>query len=378
MIEKEISELRRRMRPDKNALTAVHGCYVTGEKKIISRFSQSIGLMTEDENEKYMTLLRKALSGGCGRNLIDIPFRTQQVADSDEHRLLMSLRAGLDDEQLLGQLFEKIIESVVMEGNYLILIVRDVYDVPTRTKDNIELADGSSEVFSYLLCSICPVSPAKPALCYAPSDCVFHDRAQDWIVCAPEAGFLFPAFDDRRSNIYNALFYTRDPSEGHEALISALFNIDPPKPAGEQKSSFETILGETLEDECSLDLVETVHDSLCGLIAQHKSSKEPEPLTVSARQISGMLESCGVSSERLERFSERCDEEFGADAQLRPRNLIDTTRIGVKTPDVVIKVNPERSDLIETRIINGSRYILIRADDGVEVNGVNIHIPADS
>ena len=44
------------------------------------------------------------------------------------------------------------------------------------------------------------------------------------------------------------------------------------------------------------------------------------------------------------------------------------------TPDVVVQVNPERSDLIETRVIDGFRYILIRAEEGVEVNGVNIAI----
>ena len=46
----------------------------------------------------------------------------------------------------------------------------------------------------------------------------------------------------------------------------------------------------------------------------------------------------------------------------------------VKTPDVSIKVAPDRSDLIETRVIGGIKYILINAEENVEVNGVSIRI----
>ena len=71
------------------------------------------------------------------------------------------------------------------------------------------------------------------------------------------------------------------------------------------------------------------------------------------------------------------DETFGFEADLHPKNIIDNKHFEVKTPDVVIKVDPARSDLIETRVIGGVKYILISADESVEVNGVNINI-ADS
>ena len=87
-----------------------------------------------------------------------------------------------------------------------------------------------------------------------------------------------------------------------------------------------------------------------------------------------LLNSCGVSEEKITAFEERYDDVFGADATVPPQNIIDAKQFEVKTPDVTIKVNPERSDLVQTRIINGARYILIRADEGVEVNGVNIRI----
>ena len=88
----------------------------------------------------------------------------------------------------------------------------------------------------------------------------------------------------------------------------------------------------------------------------------------------GVLESCGVSPERLEAFSEKYDERFGADNDIRPRNVVNQKQFEVKTPDVTIHVNPERKDLVETRNIDGTNYILIRAEGGVEVNGIDIHI----
>ena len=92
MNNKEIGEIRRRVRRDRSNMTAIYGCYVNDNKEIISEFHQSTGIMPENEADKYFGLMRRALSGTIGKNLIDITFRTSQVADSEEHKLLMELR----------------------------------------------------------------------------------------------------------------------------------------------------------------------------------------------------------------------------------------------------------------------------------------------
>ena len=92
MTQKEIAELRRRFRPDKSAINHIYGCYVNGNREIISYLDEPLGIMPQEESEKYLSLLKKSLSGTQGKNLIDIVFSTQQVADSEEHRLLMALR----------------------------------------------------------------------------------------------------------------------------------------------------------------------------------------------------------------------------------------------------------------------------------------------
>ena len=375
MNDKEIGEIRRHLRRDRSNITKIYGCFVNDNKEIITEFSQSTGIMPENEGDKYFALFKRVLSGSVGKNLIDITFKTSQVAGSLEHKLLMDLRESkLGDDELLHSFFQKIIDSVTLEGNYLILIGCDSYDVPFKGKDDLSDSDKSEEVYTYLICAICPVKQTKPNLHYVPEEKLFHDGAMNQPVSAPALGFLFPAFDNRATNIYNALYYTHDIKVSQDALIEALFNTPVPMPAAEQKKCFEALLTTALGDECNLDVVQTVHDQLCQRIELHKKSKVPEPLMIAKADVKEALASCGVSEEHLAKFSVDYDETFGFEADLHPKNIIDSKRFEIKTPDVSIKVDPARSDLIETRVIGGVKYIMICADENVEVNGVSIHI----
>ena len=375
MIDKEIGELRRHLRRDRSNMTAIYGCYVNENKEIISQFKQSLGIMPENESEKYFALMRRTLSGSLGRNLIDITFKTSQVAGSPEHQLLMDLRkTQLKDEELLMTFYKKIIDTVSLEENYLILVGCETYDVPFKSKDDEFRKDQSEESYTYILCSICPVKQTKANLHYVPEEKTFHDGAMNQMVQAPALGFLFPAFDNRSTNIYNALYYTRNVKESQDALVEALFNAPIPKPAAQQKQTFEALLTTSLGEECSLDVVQTVHDQICQRIEMHKEAKVPEPLLISKEDVKEVLTGCGVTEKPLAKFSVDYDEAFGFEADLHPKNIIDNKHFEVKTPDVIIKVDPARSDLIETRIIGGVKYIMICADENVEVNGVNIHI----
>lgn len=374
MNEKEIGELRRHLRRDRSNMTAVFGCFVNDNKEIIAEYRASTGIMSENEADKYFAILRKALSGSVGKNLIDLTFKTSQVAGSPEHDLLMKLRESkLQDEELRGTLYQKIIESLVLEGNYLILLGCDSYDVPFKSKDDALQNDAADETFTYLICAICPVKQTKPNLHYVPEEKTFHDGAMNQPVSPPEVGFLFPAFDNRSTNIYNALYYTHNVKENQDALIEAVFNTPVPKPAAEQKKCFEALLTSSLGEECNLDVVQTVHEQLCERIELHKESKVPEPLLVDKQTLKDVLASCGVSETGISKFSVEYDEAFGFEAELHPKNIIDSKHFEIHTPDIAIKVDPTRTDLVETRVIGGVKYILINADENVEVNGVSIH-----
>lgn len=375
MNEKEVAEIRRRFRPQQTNITKIRGCCVNGRREILSEFSPSLALMDEAETEKFLTILKKTLSGTLGKNLIDLSFATQQVVSGEEHKLLMKLRSSLlEDEEAVHAFYEKIVQSIEIEGTYLILLACDRYDVPYRGKDGESLEDASSEMFTYILCSICPIKLTKPALSYQVAENEFHNLREDWLVSAPEAGFLFPAFDGRCANLYGALYYTKSASQNHPELIDSIFRVEPPAPADEQRESFQSVLAESLEKDCSLDVVQAVHSKLSALIADHKANKEEEPLSISRETVRQVLSSCDVAEEHVAAFEQKYEETFGEGAEIRPQNIVNPKQLEVCTPDVTIRVNPERGDLIETRVLNGIKYILIRADEGVEVNGVNIHI----
>lgn len=373
MNEKEIAEIRRRFKHDKNGITKIRGCYVNDKKEIMSEFTQSIGLMSLEETESLFKILKKNFSGSLGKNLIDIEFSTQQVSDSDEHKLLMELKnSELENDDAVKHLYENIIQAYNSDENYLILLACDKYDVPFFGKDGEEQED-STEVFSYFLCSVCPVKITKSALGYFVYDNSFRNIGADYAISAPEIGFMFPSFDDRSTNIYNALYYTKSISENHREVVDSIFNTKIPMPAAEQKETFQTLLAETVEDECSYDFVQSVHDSFTEMINDYKNSKEQEPLVVSKKDVKKILETCGASESHIQAFEEKYDVQFGANTEIPPQNLIDPKKIEMKTPDVIISVNPERSYMVETRIIDGVKYIMVRAEEGVEVNGINIH-----
>lgn len=375
MNDREVSELRRRFRADKSNITKIRGCYVNDKGEVLTKFSSSVALMLEDEKEKVLTVLKKALSGAVGKNLMEINFPTKQVMEGAEHRLLRDLKdSRLEDEVACDKLYEKIIKTVSFDTNYLILLAYDAYDVPFKGKDGNGFSEGSDQVFSYVVCSICPVKLSKSGLSFHAQEQEFHNSKTDWLVAAPELGFLFPAFDDRSSNLYGALAYTRDAGNNHPEFVETVFGAQPPMPATVQKETFETMLGSALEEDCSIKVVQAVHAQFSDMIEEHKQSRDKEPLMISKPELNHMLKSGGVPEEKIKAFSDRFDAEFGAQTDLRPKNLVDSGKFRVETPDVKIQVAPDKRDLVETRILGGVKYILIRAEEGVEVNGVSVEI----
>jgi len=378
MNRKEIAEIRRRFNPDKNAISRVRGCYVNDKREVVSAFDRPLLSFPLEEQEKYLSIFRRTLAGVPGRNLIDIEFRPDQVMDDEAHGLLMGLRnTALSVDEGAERLCRAIIGSLELEGNYLILMAHDAYDVPFRHTDEHKADVISEEVFSYIMVAVCPVKLTKPALCYFGDDNAFHTREPDWAVAAPELGFMFPTFDERAANIYSALYFTKDAGNIHGEFVDAVFHCDAPMPAAEQKEAFQAVLEDALDADLSFGVAQSVHEQLREMLEIHNQDKRAEPLELSRREVSGMLEACGVPEERLAAFEEKYDAEFGRDAPLSAVNIVEPKKFEVRTPDVVVRVNPERSDLVETRVIDGMRYILIRADEGVEVNGVNISIAGD-
>lgn len=374
MNEKETGEIRRRIKLGKCAVNYIYGCFVNEKKEVVSSFRQSLGLMDNDDADNLLSIIRKTLSGTLGKNLIDLPYKNQQVVDSDEHRLMSALRTQApESEEAINIFFNATASTLAMGNNYLILLIQDSYDVPQYGSDESRIEDSSS-VYNYCLCTVCPVKQSKQALGFVAHENAFKTLAANQLISPPEIGFLFPTFDDRTANIYDILYYTKNTADNHPEFIENILRTEVPMPAEEQKEVFNSIIEETLSEDCNLEVAVNVRDVLCEKIEEHKQQKDEDPPVITKKSVSNILTNCGVNEERVKSFEDKFDESFGENAELSPQNFVNTKELSVSTPDVSIKINSDRSDLLETRVIDGKKYIMIRAESNVEVNGITVKI----
>ena len=373
MTDRELREIKRRFRPDKSNVSRIVGCFINENKQVSYKINQSLSLGDSVVSEQLLAVLRRSLSGSIGISQNQIEFSTKDVSESPKHALLMKLRAsGLRDEVALQELYSAIAESLELGSSYAVLLGYDVHDVRTKYTDG---EDGeSTSQFSYFTCAVCPVKEAGDSLRFRESDRLFHSDSSQGVLGNPEIGFTFPAFDDRSTNIYGALYYTRSKTSSYPEFTERIFGKSHPMPPTVQRNAFSATLGTALSDECTLDVVKAMHATVGEMVEAHKESKDPQPLTVTKHTVKEMLESIGVESESLEKMGTAMDEIFGTGAALTPKNLIQYNKFELKMPEIKITVSPEYKDLVTTRTIGEEKYLMIKVSGSVEVNGIPITI----
>ena len=370
MNKKEVTEIKKQFTPHNCAITRICGCYVDGEKEKKTELKEAFLSLPEEEMFKYFDIFRKSLSGTIGKNLLNMEFPLETESEGGTQEFLLKLRnSRLTDDDLLTEFYNRVIDSYYFPENYLILLIHAVYDIPGKASDGTEMFDASDEVFDYILCCFCPVKLSKPALSYHADENSFHERIRDWIVEMPDAGFLFPAFNDRSTDIHSLLYYSKNAENLSNGLTDVLLGCVPPLTAGSQKETFKALIEETLGDDCEYEVVKNIHENLNELIEQN--AENPEPLELDKAEVKYLLAKSGVEEAKLETFDEHFDAAAGENTSLLAANVANTKKFEIKTPDITIQVNPECADLVETRIIDGRKCLVIAVDDRVEINGIS-------
>ena len=371
MTTKEIAEIKKQFTPDRCAITRICGCYVNSEKEKQLEMKEAFLSLSDEEMFKYFDIFRKTLSGTIGKNLLNMEFPLQQELEGGTQEFLLKLRdSGLKDEELVTQFYDRVISSYDFGENYLILLIHAAYDIPGKTNDGLDMDDASTDVYQYVLCSICPVKLSKAALCYNAQNNTIEERIRDWIVDMPSLGFLFPAFNDRNTDLHSLLYYSKNAEELHQTLIDEILGCVTPLSAKSQKETFNSIIQETLGSDCDYEAVKTIHEKITEMVDEH--ADEPEPLTLDKYEVKKLLQEGGATKEDLEDFDERYDDSVGEKSSFLASNISSARKFEIKTPDVVIQVNPERTDLVETQVIDGRTYLMIEVTDSVEVNGLSV------
>ena len=371
MNKKEILEIRKQFTPANCAITRICGCYVDHEKNKKLESKDTFLSLPEEEAFKYFDIFKKTLSGTVGKNMLNMEFPLDAEMPGGTQEFLLKLRnSKLEDDMLLEEFYDKVIATYEYAENYYIILIHAMYDIPGKGSDDLEMFDASDEVYEYLLMSICPVSLSKAGLCYNAEDNRIEDRIRDWIVDMPDKGFLFPAFNDRSTDLHSVLYYTKKSSDLQPEMIDQLLGAKMPMSADDQKETFQMIIEDTLGEDGDYETVRNIHETLNDLIEEHK--EEPEPLALDKIEMRKVFEQSGVDTEKMWNFDRNFEENAGEKATLLASNIAETKKFNIETPDVVIKVNPDRADLIETRIIDGRQCLVIPVDDHIEVNGINV------
>lgn len=371
MNKKEIAEIKKQFDADRCAITKICGCYVDHEKQIKTELEQAFLALPQEEMFKYFNIFRSTLSGTLGKNLINMEFPLETEAEGGTQEFLMRLRAsGLKDAELVHEFYQKIIDNYNYGENYYIILIHAVYDVPGKAHDGMEMEDASDTVFEHILCSICPVNLAKSALCYNEAHNSIEERIRDWVVDAPAHGFLFPAFNDRSTDIHGLLYYSKNPETLQLEFIDQMLGTNQPLTSKGQKEAFQTIIEETLGDNCDFATVKSIHENLQEIMEENQDS--PAPVQFEKNDVKRLLEVSGLSDEQLEDFDACFEESVDEKAVFAAANVVNTRSFDIKTPDVTVKVSPDKTHLVETRVIDGRTCLVIEITESVEVNGINV------
>lgn len=427
MTKKDILELKKRLNKTDCSITRLCGCYVDGNKNKILTLSETFLNLEDDEFFKYLDLSRKCLSGTVDNNLLQLEFPLEEEAPGGRQQFLMGIReSGLKNEELLGRFYDLVIEHYDYAGNYLILLFKDAYDIITKTKDGLKL-DESEEVYDYLLCAICPVTLSKPGLGYREEENRIGARIRDWVVGAPDTGFVFPAFDHRSSDIHSLIYYIKDPRDSRPDFVENVLGCGTKRTAAEQKHVFSSIVKQAFaaedadSEEVLLQLQESFQDILCP--DGEEVYEETEPVVLTKELVEEVLTGHEIQGDAARHIREGISREFESEPPAL-QNLIDEKaleknarkreeeqlRLQVQTLqrelaqktfpsgdgepadtdsadtsgsisdepvyDVVLQVKPEKTPYIKSEIIDGRKYLIIPVaeNEQIKVNGAAAEI----
>lgn len=425
MNKKEVLELKRRFKKEAATFTRVCGCYVDGNHNKVCKFGNTFLNLEEDEFYKYLEIANKALSGTIGNNLLELKFPIEEEEVGGRQHILMALRASkLEDENLLDTFYDLVIDTYDHAGNYLIVLFHDAYDVMSRTSDNNNL-DESEEVYEYLICAICPVDLSKPGLGFLEEEHRIGPRVRDWVVGAVDTAFLFPAFNDRSTDIHSTLFYTKNTKEPHSEFMANGLGCGIERTATEQKMAFHSIVRNVLgaEDERTDDVLLDLQQNLSDMIDEYAETHDDDEdvFLLDKEVVTKLLADSEISEEKAAKIEKSVDEAFGekppaaenvidskalVQNELRVEKMALEDQVGTltvqlnekdealaertsqliekqeeidnyiaetKTYDVVLRVKPEKASQIKSQVINGQKCLVIPMgeDEHATINGVN-------
>lgn len=375
MRKKDILELKKRFKKDHCTFTKMCGCYVNGEKNILLKFRETFLNLEEDDYFKYLEISKKVLSGTIENNILELNFELNEEHVNEKQLEFMKLKnSQLKDDLLLDDFYNSIINNYDYEGNFLILIFHDAYDIITKTKDNAKL-DESEEVYEYILCAICPVELSKAGLRYFEEENSIKSRTRDWVVEAPSNGFVFPAFINRTTDVNSIIYYTKNAKDTHPELMENVLGCPSKQTNTEKKETFNDILRDALgpDEKKSDHFFMEIQESLNNKIEEHNIIHEDSetPIFLTDEVIQDILNESGVPDEITTKIEKSYAESFG-DTPPVADILIDNKALAAKAQKKKEEILEKQVRILENKLERVTQDNSLNTEAAVEIDSNNL------
>lgn len=372
MNKKEIAEIKKQFTPEYCSITRICGCYVDAEKNKKTKLKEAFLSLPEEEMFKYFDIFKKTLSGRIGKNLMNLDFPLKQEKEGSTQEFLMQLRESkLKDDELLDEFYDRVIENYDYPENYYIILIHAIYDIPGKASDGTEMQDASDDIYEHILCSICPVNLSKAGLSYDVAENNIKDRIRDWVVAKPETGFLFPAFNDRSTDIHSTLYYNKSTKNIHPDFVEKILGAAIPMTAEYENGKFMELINDNFGNYRTFDFAENLVETLDYIKEQRSSS--PDVATISYKKMRQIFEYCGIQEEKLSDFDELWNQYFDNE-DLILDNIHNPKTAKIITPDATICISPDRIKLVELQEVNGVPSLVIPVNGELKVNEIEVDL----
>ena len=350
MNKKEISAVKKALSPEKGAASRFY-CMGTKNKAFSA---VELGMLGEEERDLCMALFKKALSGKTGKNLVPVSFPVEQEAEGGTQERLISLLGGDKEEEGYKALASELADAYG-DDDSVVMILPGSFDIP-----------GTDNIYSFILCAICPAASTKPVLSYDGAS--ISGTKKVTALGAPSCGFLFPSYTDGQPDVHNALVYAKKPASMPDAVIEKILGCHVPVTADEQKEAFSSLVENLLGSGCDYQTVRAIQDNLAEALEE---SASPDLLEYTKSDIQRLFEASGVPERVLEGFDDAYEEAVGDIRALTVGNLVDA-KITVRTSDVAVTADSGKAGSVTAVMVNGRKCLAVPFEGEVTVNGVRI------
>lgn len=355
MLRTDFNELKKALSPDLASIQEIWASYANMEKTVLFSSKKTMVSLTDEEQQVYSDIFKKVLSGKKGKNAFIMPLEE----DNTKKDLMFSISKN-QPEKDIQDFIDEIIEQYDAKDSFAVLVATGSYDVPSYASDGAKL-DGYDETYKFFICAICPTKLAKPSVVYRHNSDFFEKAKRDYVLQPPTVGLLFPAFENRQSNVNKFVFYaksTKDAASMHQELLSEMLESALPGTSEDQLGIYSEMVEESFGGSVELSQIKSISNAISEQVSA--ADLDGEELEFSNKDLSAILSDCG--GEKLDPAD---------NIELTPELFVTDKFVIQKGSDLVITASVEGMELIKEQVVDGKKCLVIPVAD-VTVNGINL------